>query len=177
MLNEPQTAEQKKPRAGGIAADQLRAVVERIERLEEEKAGLTSDIKDIFAEAKGNGYDVKTLRKVLRLRKQDAAERDEEEFLLDTYLSALGMAPQMDLFEDAQEETPPENQPPVDEAALYEAAVDVVVRDNNASTSYLQRRLGVGYNRAARLIDRMETEGIVSSANHVGKREVSRTPG
>ena len=83
-------------KVGGIAADQLKSIVERIERLEEEKSGIASDIKDIFAEAKGNGYDVKTLRKVIQLRKKDAAERDEEEHLLDTYKRALGLAPAMD---------------------------------------------------------------------------------
>lgn len=83
-------------KVGGLAADQLRSIIERIERLEEEKAGLASDIKDIFAEAKGNGYDVKTLRTVIRLRKQDAAERDEAEHLLDTYKRALGMLPDME---------------------------------------------------------------------------------
>jgi uncharacterized protein (UPF0335 family) len=83
-------------KTGGIAAEQLKSIIERIERLEEEKAGIASDIKDIFAEAKGNGYDVKTLRKVISLRKQDAAERDEEEHLLDTYKRALGMAPEME---------------------------------------------------------------------------------
>jgi uncharacterized protein (UPF0335 family) len=83
-------------KTGGIAADQLKSIIERIERLEEEKAGIASDIKDIFAEAKGNGYDVKTLRKVISLRKQDAAQRDEEEHLLDTYKRALGMAPEME---------------------------------------------------------------------------------
>jgi uncharacterized protein (UPF0335 family) len=81
---------------GGVAKDQLKSIIERIERLEEEKSGIASDIKDIFAEAKGNGYDVKTLRKVISLRKQDAAERDEQEHLLDTYLRALGMAPELE---------------------------------------------------------------------------------
>ena len=85
-----------KTKVGGIAADQLKSIIERIEKLEEEKTGIASDIKDIFAEAKGNGYDVKTLRKVISLRKQDAAQRDEEEHLLDTYKRALGMAPDME---------------------------------------------------------------------------------
>ncbi len=85
-------------KVGGIAAEQLKSIIERIEKLEEEKAGIASDIKDIFAEAKGNGYDVKTLRKVISLRKKDAAERDEEEYLLETYKRALGMAPD---FEEA----------------------------------------------------------------------------
>lgn len=74
-----------------IARDQLKAIVERIERLEEEKGALTSDIKDVYAEAKGNGFDTKTLRQVIRLRRQDTAERAEQEALLDLYLNALGM--------------------------------------------------------------------------------------
>lgn len=88
-------------KSGGIAGDQLKSIIERIERLEEEKSGIASDIKDIFAEAKGNGYDVKTLRKVISLRKQDAAERDEAEHLLDTYKRALGMIPDFEEEEAA----------------------------------------------------------------------------
>ena len=76
-----------------IARDQLKTIVERIERLEEEKQALASDIKDVYAEAKANGFDTKTLRTVVRLRKQDRAEREEQEALLDLYLHALGMAP------------------------------------------------------------------------------------
>ena len=79
-------------KVGGIAGDQLKSIVERIERLEEEKAGLASDIRDVFAEAKGNGFDVKVLRQIIRLRKVDNAERDEQEALLDLYMKALGMA-------------------------------------------------------------------------------------
>ncbi|WP_319485860.1 DUF2312 domain-containing protein [uncultured Cohaesibacter sp.] len=78
---------------GGVAADQLRAFVERIERLEEEKKAISDDIKDVYAEAKGNGYDVKVMRQVVRMRKQDSNERMEMEALLDLYLHALGMAP------------------------------------------------------------------------------------
>lgn len=87
------------PRPGGIAVDQLRSIVERIERMQEEAAGIASDIRDIFAESKGNGYCPKTLRKIIRLRAMDAAERDEAEHLLDTYSQALGLKPQMDMFE------------------------------------------------------------------------------
>ena len=76
----------------GITAEQLRSYIERIERLEEEKAGIASDIKDIFAEAKGNGFDVKTMRQILKIRKMDASDRDEQEALLDLYMHALGMA-------------------------------------------------------------------------------------
>lgn len=74
-----------------IAQGQLRSFVERIERLEEEKAALAADIKEVYAEAKGNGFDTKTLRKVISLRKKDTAERQEEEAMLELYLHALGM--------------------------------------------------------------------------------------
>jgi uncharacterized protein (UPF0335 family) len=74
-----------------FAKDQLKALVERIERLEEEKKALADDIRDVYAEAKVNGYDVKALRTVVRLRKQDANERQEQEAILETYLHALGM--------------------------------------------------------------------------------------
>ncbi|MFZ5618296.1 MAG: DUF2312 domain-containing protein [Pseudomonadota bacterium] len=73
-----------------VAAERLRSFLERVERLEEEKATIAGDIKEVFAEAKGEGYDTKTLRKIIRLRKMDKAKRDEEEALLDLYLSALG---------------------------------------------------------------------------------------
>ena len=72
--------------------DQLRAFVSRIERLEEEKAALAADLREVYAEAKGNGFDVKALRSVIRLRKQDDNKRKEEEAVLVTYLHALGMA-------------------------------------------------------------------------------------
>jgi uncharacterized protein (UPF0335 family) len=78
--------------AGGIAAGQLRSFIERIERLEEEKKGISDDIRDVFAEAKGTGFDTKIMRQVIRLRKMDKAERQESEAILDLYLNALGMA-------------------------------------------------------------------------------------
>ncbi len=79
--------------AASIAHGQLRSIVERIERLEEEKAAIAADIKEVYAEAKGNGFDTKILRKVVRLRKVDTAERQEEEALMDVYMAALGMLP------------------------------------------------------------------------------------
>ena len=72
------------------AQGRLRSLIERIERLEEDKAAVMNDMKEVYAEAKGEGYDVKTLRKVIRIRKQDRAKRQEEEAILDLYLSALG---------------------------------------------------------------------------------------
>ena len=77
--------------AHGVARDQLRAFIERIERLEEEKKTIADDIKDVYGEAKGTGFDAKILRKVIQIRKQDKDERMEQEAILDTYLQALGM--------------------------------------------------------------------------------------
>ena len=79
---------------GSVAADQLRLLIERVERLEEEKKGINDDIKDVYGEAKSNGYDVKVLRKIIAIRKQDQNDRLEQEAILDTYLHALGMAPE-----------------------------------------------------------------------------------
>lgn len=75
-----------------LAADQLRSFVERIERLEEEKAALSSDVREVYAELKATGFDPKTVRQIVRLRKLDTNELQEQEALLDTYKSALGMA-------------------------------------------------------------------------------------
>ena len=75
-----------------VAADQLKSFIERIERLEEEKAGIAGDIKEIYAEAKGNGFDSKAMRRIISLRKKDHAERQEEEAILELYMQALGMA-------------------------------------------------------------------------------------
>lgn len=74
-----------------IAADQLRLLIERVERLEEEKKGIADDIKDVYAEAKATGYDVKIMRQIVRLRKMPAHDRQEMEAILQTYLAALGM--------------------------------------------------------------------------------------
>ena len=74
-----------------VAKDMIRSVVERVEKLEEEKKAISDDIKDIYAEAKGNGLDVRALRTIVRMRKQDADERAEQEAILETYLHALGM--------------------------------------------------------------------------------------
>lgn len=84
---------------GGVAGGQLRSVVERIERLEEEKKAIATDIKEVYAEAKGNGFDTKVLRKIVRMRKVDRAEREEEQALIEVYMAALGMLP---LFEAAK---------------------------------------------------------------------------
>jgi len=77
--------------AHSFAKGQLKAIIERIERLEEEKKTISDDIKDVYGEAKGNGFDVKALRTIIRMRKQDADERQEQETILETYMQALGM--------------------------------------------------------------------------------------
>ncbi len=74
-----------------VAADQLRLFIERIERLEEEKKGISEDIRDVYAEAKANGYDTKTMRMVVRLRKMETHSRQEQDALLETYRAALGL--------------------------------------------------------------------------------------
>lgn len=200
---------------GAIAADRLRLLVERIERLEEEKKGIADDIKDVYAEAKGTGYDVKTLRAVIRLRKLERHVRQESQALLETYCAALGMD---DMFAGhdgrAQREEPGlreaagesitdalrrldesrtamtvttgegevllENeaaaQKNAGDADLYAAACLLVAEHQKASTSWLQRQLRIGYNSAAKLVERMEADSIVSAPNHVGKRDVLCTP-
>ena len=84
-------AAQKEQPSTRFAKDQLKAVVERIEKLEEEKKATADDIKEVYAEAKGNGFDVAALRTIVRLRKQDVDERKEQEAVLETYMHALGM--------------------------------------------------------------------------------------
>ena len=77
--------------SGNVAKDQLRSIIERIERLEEEKKTIADDIRDVYAESKGSGFDVKALRSIVRMRKQDPSERQEAESILETYMLALGM--------------------------------------------------------------------------------------
>ena len=77
--------------SGGVAGERLRSLIERIERLEQEKTALAEDIREVYSEAKGTGFDVKIMRQIVRLRKLDSADRQEQEALLDTYLAALGM--------------------------------------------------------------------------------------
>jgi len=81
---------------GGLSAEHLTQFVERLERLEEEKKNIAEDLKEVFAEAKGAGFDVKTIRQILKIRKIEANELEEQEYLLDTYKRALGMLPELD---------------------------------------------------------------------------------
>ncbi|MGO8917699.1 MAG: DUF2312 domain-containing protein [Stellaceae bacterium] len=92
------------PDVGGIAGERLKSFIERVERLEEEKRALAEDIKEVFAEAKGVGFDVKTMRQIIKIRKLDQDDLDEQEALLDTYKRALGMVPDLP---DATDEPEP----------------------------------------------------------------------
>ncbi len=80
-----------KAKGEAVAAAELRQFIERIERLEEEKKAISDDVRDVFAEMKGRGYDVKAVRQILKIRKQDTAERQEQEAILEVYMQALGM--------------------------------------------------------------------------------------
>lgn len=89
-----------------FAQGQLKSIIERIERLEEEKKTIAGDIKEVYAEAKANGFDTKILRKVIALRKKDADERDEEEAMLELYMMAIGMLPgEVEIVEIVEDET------------------------------------------------------------------------
>ena len=90
-MNMAKATERTTAATGEVNAGHLRAFVERIERLEEEKKALSGDIKDVYAEAKANGFDAKIMRKIVSIRKQDRDSRIEEETILDLYLAALGM--------------------------------------------------------------------------------------
>lgn len=88
-------------RVGGIAVDQLKSIISRIERLEEQKTGIATDIRDVYAESKAHGFDVKAIRQIIKIRKLDSQEREEQEAILDTYLNALGMLADTPLGEAA----------------------------------------------------------------------------
>ncbi|WEX10335.1 DUF2312 domain-containing protein [Chelativorans sp. AA-79] len=113
-----------------FAAGQLRAFIERIERLEEEKKNISDDIKDVYAEMKGNGFDTKAVRTIIKLRKKDQAERQEEEAILHTYMHALGMI-QMDMFRDARGAVP------LDREARAKRRTSEAMDDNKAFSAEL----------------------------------------
>lgn len=91
MSDYDQPGEGHNSNSGGIAADRLRSIIERVERLEEERKALASDIKDIFSEAKSAGFDVQVIRQIITIRRKDPKEVEEQESVLDTYRRALGM--------------------------------------------------------------------------------------
>jgi uncharacterized protein (UPF0335 family) len=164
---------------GNVAADQLRLLIERIERLEEEKKGISDDIKDIYLEAKATGYDAKIMRQIIQLRKMPAHDRQEMQAVLETYLSALGMddgpGRQQDMYaghDGRPDPATPAPAPTATDAEKFETALSLVIEHQNASTSWLQRQMRIGYNQAARLVEDLEKRGVVGPPNHIGKRDV-----
>lgn len=89
-------------RVGGVAVDHLKSIIARVESLEEQKAGIAADIRDVFTEAKGGGWDTKAIRQIIKMRKLDASQLEEQETTLDTYRRALGMIPQLDMFDEQE---------------------------------------------------------------------------
>ena len=170
---------------GNIAADQLRLLIERIERLEEEKKGIGDDIKDVYLEAKATGYDPKMMRQIIRLRKMEPHDRREMEAVLQTYMAALGMdsfrdesAPTMfDGHDGRPDPSTPAPSPGASADEIFMTALNLVVDHQNASASWLQRQMRIGYNRASKLIEDLEKRGVVGPPNHVGKRDVLVAPG
>lgn len=178
---------------GSIAADELRLLIERIERLEEEKKAIADDIKDVYAEAKARGYDTKTIRECVKLRKMETNERQEREALLETYKAALGLdyaetplgrAAVQTAVERAVEAvnngalgpgvtaTVIHGEGSANDEQTYRDAVTAVREADKASVSYLQRQFRLSYNAASRMIERMEREGVVSPPDSSGKRAV-----
>lgn len=169
---------------GNVAADQLRLLIERIERLEEEKKGINDDIKDVYLEAKATGYDAKIIRQIIRLRKMEPHHRQEMQAVLETYLSALGMEDgpgrQTEMYaghDGRPDPATPAPAPTANEAEMFETALSLVIEHQNASTSWLQRQMRLGYNQAARLVENLEKRGVVGPPNNVGKREILIAPG
>jgi len=168
---------------GTVAGDQLRLLIERIERLEEEKKGINDDIKDVYLEAKATGYDAKMMRHIVRLRKMKPDDRRQMEAILHTYLVALGMdrersdAPKMfDGHDGRPEPSRPAPPPNASDAERFTEAMNLVIDHQNASTSWLQRQMRIGYNAASRLVEDLEKRGVVGPPNHVGRRDVLVPP-
>ena len=160
---------------GNAAADQLRLLIERIERIEEEIKGGQDDRKDVYLEAKATGYDVKVMREIIRRRKMDGHSLREFESILETYQIALKMdvAPE-DQRDSVTLQIEPVAEPDDKPEPDYEQACKLVFENQKASVSWLQRQLRIGYNSAARLVEKMERQGLVSAPDHVGRRTVLR---
>lgn len=178
---------------GNVAADQLRLFIERIERLEEEKRGIADDVKDVYGEAKANGYDVKTMRAIVRLRKMDANARREADALLETYREALGL--DCDYSRRPLRAVDPDKTPlektveaakaadgELDEAARakmlesdnkLDEARALVLKEKRPSASWLQQMLKIGFNEACRYIEQLEAEGLVSPPDAMGRRRMA----
>ena len=153
-----------------VAREQLRAFVERIERLEEEKKALAEDIRDVYAEAKGNGYDVKVMREVVKLRKQEAHERQEHEAVLDLYKHALGMIPSAARIEGPHSAQATLAKP--SENALLVEAHKLCVEHDRVSYSLLQNEMKIDATKAGKLIASLESHGVISKPDDQMRRKI-----
>ena len=171
---------------------QLQSFVDRIERLLTERADITGAINEVKGQAKSAGYSLAVLNTVLKRRTMPAHKRDEMDAMINLYEADLGMLGGKPLSEAAlrrlERMEEDERQAKLDlgdggdapinpdREALYSQAVHLVLRDRNPSCSYIQRRLQIGYNLAASLVERMEKEGVVGPANFAGRREILANP-
>lgn len=130
---------------GPISADRLKSFIERIEKLEEEKKAIGGDIRDVYSEAKGTGYDVKTMRKVIQIRRLDPADRDEQEQLLSTYLHALGIVDRIEARaaagETAREIAAAEG---ISKSTAHRVSQKARVRDEDAEMGHDPQASGIG---------------------------------
>lgn len=152
-----------------IAREQLRAFIERIERLEEEKKSIADDIRDVYAEAKGNGYDVKVMRQIVRLRKQEAHERQEEEAILELYKHALGM---LSVAPDATAHSIQTIRNSDNSEELLRPAMRIFVEEKKVSFSLLERKLKLSAAKASKIVTRLEELGYISSVKAGGQRSI-----
>lgn len=152
-----------------IAREQLRSIVERIERLEEEKKAIADDIRDVYTEAKGNGFDAKVIRQCVKLRKMESHERQEQEAILDLYKHALGLSPQE--IADGGHSSATAIEKPRKNAQLVEAH-RIIVENNKVSYALLKSRMGVDAPVAGKLIQQLETLGVVSKADDQMNRSI-----
>lgn len=174
-----------------VARAELRSFIERIERLEEEKAAISGDIKDVKGEAKGRGYDVGAINTIIKLRKKDANERAEEEAILDTYMAALGMIPQSDLFEEPHDRETGELSPRLAKQvvdgmqteagrAVLVAAVDIMIdreeaeEKNSPETATTQRVNGHSQHEGANAQATVRNEVVTVGGDESGT--VSNSP-
>lgn len=178
-----------------FANDQLRLFMERIDRLEDEKKGISSDISDVYKEAKMQGYNPKVMRELRKRMKMSKDDRDNFEAELETYKIAVGLegTPLGDAIDrglvTADNVTMTINGRPVerldplkvsaeiasifdDDDHLFKQVCEVLRVEGKCSTSFIQRRLAISYNKAAKMVDRLEDEGFVSAPDHVGKRSI-----
>jgi uncharacterized protein (UPF0335 family) len=172
--------------AHGVARDQLRSFIERIERLEEEKKTIADDIKDVYGEAKGMGFDAKILKEVIKIRKMDRDDRMEREAILDTYLAALGMIEQPDFFSDEPVAANPTRSPAMALQSPRNAAEAVAERPAlnpvaNVGEEFADESAASSVDPASRTDDVRErqyasTVGFADDCRTGGKEQVAAAP-